>query len=134
MTMEKRDYKKMLEEAQAIGSGCSQNYIDHLQAILQGHVKPFTGLGVFQDFNFRLWENEQKAAVQKDVIDFAIDRYHESPEVCKLAANFAAEQGENLKGYSARERIFFLTDGEPYTASYIINHYSSTEFKEGTQV
>jgi hypothetical protein len=38
-----------------------------------------------------------------------------------MAATFAQDQGQLLQNYSHRERIFILTDGEPYTAEYIIN-------------
>lgn len=65
---------------------------------------------------------EQMIDRQGEVIDEAIRKYYESPQVVKLAAKFAAEQQQFLMNYSPRERIFTLSDGEPYTADYIIKH------------
>jgi len=56
------------------------------------------------------------------VLQDAIVKHLESPKVCKLAADFACEQCLWLTHYEPRERLFFLSDGEPYTADYIIKH------------
>lgn len=56
------------------------------------------------------------------VLHDAIVNHMESPKVCKLAAAFACEQCLWLSHYEPRERMFFLSDGEPYTADYIIKH------------
>jgi len=57
-----------------------------------------------------------------DVIHQAIVDGFESPHVCKLAANFACEQCLWLDHYTPHGRLFYLSDGEPYSADYIIEH------------
>ncbi|XJZ25928.1 hypothetical protein ACF5W4_11000 [Bacillota bacterium Lsc_1132] len=64
---------------------------------------------------------------QADVMQKAVVEFYESPRTVKAAADFAEEQGQLLQHYSPRGRIFTLTDGEPYTAEYIINHMTNNQ-------
>lgn len=62
---------------------------------------------------------------QAEVMHEAIATHLESPRVVQLAGQFAEEQGETLQHYNPRERMFTLSDGEPYTAEYIIQHMNA---------
>lgn len=49
--------------------------------------------------------------------------YGVSEDLCALAVIFAVEQRFTIYEYQAIQGLFVLSDGEPYTADYILKYF-----------